>query len=255
MRKIVIFLNVLVLIVGSCGGQATKKQEQIIASDSKDENIDTPVFQKEFDFSPLWLDNRVEYLGYIGDNYQRLHIFIETVGKISETQYQISGSSRVKSNECNFKGTITQQTIREFTEEEFEYGVDECMKGKFLRQGIIVADFLLEEDQNQKGSETFQGTLQTKWYVDLNNELKYDDIRDYADNYANNQFWGTWTSYTIRVRRKVGRSDNSQDNKAVIRSQQSKRSCICSDSSSSWQAVCATDGCAMDNEVGKLNLI
>jgi hypothetical protein len=80
----------------------------------------------DFDFSDIWMDNRIDYLGYIGDNYQRLHINFNIIRKISPTKYSVTGYSEVKSNRCNFSGTIEIEELHE--QEELDFGVDVAQK-------------------------------------------------------------------------------------------------------------------------------
>ncbi|WP_010521206.1 hypothetical protein [Aquimarina agarivorans] len=69
------------------------------------------------------------------------------------------------------------------------------MKGKIKNQGIIVAEFLLSENSNYSATGVFKGIFVTKWYINIDGKLYYDDIDIDSDSYSNNQFIGTWTSY------------------------------------------------------------
>jgi hypothetical protein len=153
-----------------------------------------------FDFSKIMLDNRISYRGYIGNNYQRLYIQLTEIQKTSDTKYSITGYSIVSSNRCDFLGTITIDELHEL--KEMYFGADDCMKGKIKKEGFVIASFSLAENQEQKGSGLFQGILITRWYIDNNNKLLYDDIWNNSDDYSNNQFLGNWTSYKTKAIKK-----------------------------------------------------
>ena len=73
------------------------------------------VFQKNevdkysrYDFSNVWNSNNDVY-GVIGDNYQRILIKFISIkrNEKNKTEYVVRGKSSVKSNVCDFTGTIT----------------------------------------------------------------------------------------------------------------------------------------------------
>lgn len=145
------------------------------------------------DFTVLLSDNRVAFIGFIGNDYRKMGISFRSVSKISDTEYQVLGTSSVRGNVCSFSGNIQIENVRELN--EFSTGLDDCMKGKIRKQGICIARYTLAEDKSQKGSGVFTGIALLRWYVDMQNRLLYDDIDDYGDSYANNQFAGMWRSY------------------------------------------------------------
>ena len=63
-----------------------------------------------YNFSSLWntTENNAVY-GVIGDNYQRIFIKFTSVkrNEKDKTEYTVHGKSSVKSNICDFTGTIT----------------------------------------------------------------------------------------------------------------------------------------------------
>ena len=152
------------------------------------------------DFSVVLTDNRTGFIGYIGSDYYKMDINFHVVRKENNTTYRISGSSKVKANTCTFSGNIRILDIRELN--EYEYGVDDCMKDRVKKQGIGIASYTLKEDEKQKGSGIFSGTLLFRWYIDTDNEVYYDGINDSADSYSNNQFAGVWRSYSTGKEKK-----------------------------------------------------
>jgi hypothetical protein len=166
LRKIAIFLGIFVLMANS---NAWAQHEDLEA----------------FDFSPIW-QSKDEYLGYIGDNYQRLYIRFETMKKISPTVYHATGQTKVKENIFTFSGVISNVKITDIADRED--GDDDI-----VRKGIVEANFTFVENAKQKGSGIFRGTLLSYWgiYKDKG-RLEYYQMAGDGDH--NNQFSGTWTS-------------------------------------------------------------
>src|SRR5690606_17538013 len=97
------------------------------------QDIKTSDFLKEimkYDISNLWTlekfqiendtttVNRLEPLGYIGENFQRFQIhFISAIkNPDKKLQYLIYGKTKVKENICSFQGTITITESRTYDE-------------------------------------------------------------------------------------------------------------------------------------------
>ncbi|AZQ64721.1 hypothetical protein EI427_21085 [Flammeovirga pectinis] len=53
----------------------------------------------------------------------------------------------------------------------------------------------MTENSNEKHTGIFQGISATDFYIN-NDTLTYNDLRSSADDMTNNQFVGTWTSYS-----------------------------------------------------------
>lgn len=148
----------------------------------------------KYDFSGLWLQS--EYVrGIIGNDYQRIRIKLLNVVKNENNpeEYIVYGKSMVRTNICEFIGKITIQRIQETNREHF--GVDDEYAGTTKTQGLITASYELFEDKRQKHTGMFSGELKTKWYLDNNNEIHYDDINSVSDAYFNNSFVGIWKAY------------------------------------------------------------
>lgn len=151
----------------------------------------------KYDFDSLWTytDNSAVY-GFIGQNYQRIRVKIIAVAKDNNKPdtYTVSGKSMIRNNVCSFQGTIKIVNAR--TYKKMHWGVDDEYKNKGIKkQGISVAEYSFSENKACIFSGLFEGRLITKWYVDANNQLKYDDIEKESDSYGNNQFAGIWKSY------------------------------------------------------------
>lgn len=139
----------------------------------------------DFDFSNILADKRIKFLGYIGADYHRLHINFDSIKKISRSKYIVSGNYKITEEARPFNGEIQISEIRKYT--NFNYGVDDFMKGKINAQGIALATYFIKGE-----TEKFQakGCMLTRWYIDNDEKLLYDDISEDEDLYANNLFCG-----------------------------------------------------------------
>ncbi|WP_462109346.1 hypothetical protein [Campylobacter concisus] len=139
----------------------------------------------DFDFSNILADKRIKFLGYIGADYHRLHINFDSIKKISRSKYIVSGNYKITEEARPFNGEIQISEIRKYT--NFNYGVDDFMKGKINAQGIALATYFIKGE-----TEKFQakGCMLTRWYIDNDEKLLYDDISKDEDLYANNLFCG-----------------------------------------------------------------
>jgi len=169
-------------------------KNQILTS----EYIDRTDIKSEFinyDISSLLTQTRSSIVfGFIGDNYQRIRIKLISVikNKDNPNQYFVYGKSMVKENICEFQGTITITNVFNFKETD--------MPG--IKQGKVVGEYLFNENPAQKHVGQFKGVFSSNWYFDKDGTLKYDDLSDVADGFTNNEFVGTWTSYsgtTIKI--------------------------------------------------------
>lgn len=168
----------------------------------KDEN-DSMYF---YDFSKIWTvknikvspdyfnPERPEPLGYIGEKYQRLFIHFSDVKKESDTQYLVSGKSRVKKNICDFKGYITIESIKRFDIEYLE-GADYVIDPRTIKQGLLIGSYTLYEDSMQNHSGVFKGVFVSSFYIARQGLVEYNVTSIFSDNYRNNQFKGIWKPY------------------------------------------------------------
>lgn len=151
-------------------------------------------------------DNSIVY-GFIGDNYQRLHIKIISV-KQSEVAngYTVYGKSMVSGNICEFHGVINITNIRKY--KVTSNGADDMYKNTGLKgQFLIIGDYSFVENKDQKHSGMFKGVFATEFYIDKKGAIKYDDIDLNADGFTNNQFVGTWTEYGSKTAKRANWGD------------------------------------------------
>lgn len=166
----------------------------IIASLAFGQEIQTSDFSEEigeYDISELWLLDQFEIendtasierpapLGYIRDNFQRLHIhFISAIqNPDNRLEYFIYGKSKVKENVCSFQGTITIEETRTYDEGDVPS----------LKQGFVKGRYTFYENPQQKGTGVLKGKFKTDFYINEKNEIKYDAIAFVADGFKNNQ--------------------------------------------------------------------
>jgi len=179
-----------VIITGSLFGQ--KNSEEFKSKVFTDSYLNHKDIKEEFvqhDISSVLthtVNSRV--FGFIGDNYQRFRIKFISVIKNKENPYQyfVYGKSMVKNNVCDFQGTITIKNV-------FLWKKTETPE---IKQGKIVGDYLFYENPQQKHVGQFKGVFTSNWFIDKEGNLQYDNLSDMADGFTNNEFVGTWTSYS-----------------------------------------------------------
>lgn len=151
------------------------------------------------DISHLWTTDRIqieedtstiermEPIGFIGDNYQRFYIHFISVIKnpIKSNEYLIYGKTNVKNNICEFQGKIE-------IKEAYTYVYQDISE---LMQGEIKGTYEFYENPSENGSGVFIGEFTTDFFINQNDEIKYNGLTIVADGFKNNQFEGTWTSY------------------------------------------------------------
>ena len=153
---------------------------------------------KFYDFSRL-IKPETEFLGFIGDDYQRIFIKFHSVKKShSEGTYLVAGNTLVLNSKCDFSGTIAIKQIREF--ENFHFGADQIYRDSgIISQGIIIGNYHLKENKNQSHPGEFKGVMSLQWYINKNEDIIYDKIRLMSsDEYRNNQYVGTWIDYETK---------------------------------------------------------
>jgi hypothetical protein len=195
-----IILITFVLFSFNNYGQENLCRKDLLNGNQVIENNQNEKYSK-FDFSSLWIktENELVY-GIIGDDYQRIFMKFIFVEKTLNNPYEylVYGKSSVKSSVCDFIGKITIIKIQEFKNQNF--GIDDEYKNSGIKsQGLLTAKYELFENKEQNHSGQFQGTLQTKWYLDKENLIKYNDINLNSDGYFNNAFVGTWKMYKSKI--------------------------------------------------------
>jgi hypothetical protein len=143
-------------------------------------------FRTEFENDTSWIE-RMEPLGYIGENYQRFYIHFTSViqNPNNKAEYFVYGKTRVKTNICSFQGLIKIKDAKIYNDYEFPS----------VKQGFATGDYEFYEDSDQKGTGILKGKFKTDFYVDKSGLIMYNSLMFVADGFKNNQFEGTWISY------------------------------------------------------------
>jgi len=144
----------------------------------------------------------IPYIGFIDIKIKRrLEINFLKIEKstTNDSLYIAKGKTKVGKNVRLFEGDIKIKHIYFFA--EHSRGADDDMVGKIKSQGIIIADYYFREDKKLSATGVFEGKVLLRWYVNNKGVFLYDDIDEYSDDYRNNQFVGTWTSYKTGVKK------------------------------------------------------
>lgn len=143
---------------------------------------------------------RAEPLGFIDTTFQRFYIHFSSATKNKDNPYEyvIIGKTKVKDNICDFKGTITVKKVKLFASTDFP---------QLFKEGFAICEVLFYEDKNQNGSGFIKGKLTTNFYIDSKGRFKYNSLQSIADDFSNNQFAGTWTSYKTNKTKKCNWGD------------------------------------------------
>ena len=196
------YLQLLVVIafVSTCffteGQQDYMSQKwiQVVLNDPDKTTRDLTDSLVQYNFSDIWTKTENQFvLGFIGKNFERIRIKILSVehDSIQMDTYHVRGKSMVRNNICDFSGVIALEKIVVDTANDPEYS-------DISSHGFVKGKYRFEEDTTQVHSGIFEGTLLSLWYMNDSDEIVYDDIILGADAFRNNQFYGTWQSYTTQ---------------------------------------------------------
>ena len=144
----------------------------------------------------------IPYIGFIDIKIKRrLEINFLKIEKstTNDSLYIAKGKTKVGKNVRLFEGDIKIKHIYFFA--EHSTGLDDDMVGKIKSQGIIIADYYFREDKKLSATGVFEGKVLLRWYVNNKGVFSYDTINNFSDDYNNNQFIGTWTSYKTGVKK------------------------------------------------------
>ena len=204
--KYKILLLLIILSINSFSQNLCKtdimNEEKLLQSNKIDEFL-------KYDFSDLWLqtENNLVYCT-LGDDYQRIFIKLLTIEKNinNPNEYLVYGKSSVKENICEFVGKITILKIQESKREHF--GVDDEFKNSGIKtQGLLSAKYEFFENKLQSHSDYFTGNLESKWFLDKDDKMQYDNINIHSDGYFNNAFVGSWKMYHSKLEKKCNWGD------------------------------------------------
>lgn len=140
-------------------------------------------------------------LGFIDTDYQRFYIHISSIvrSKTDPFNYIVKGKTKVKNNICNFDGTF-----RMIEAGPNNTNIDDATK---WLSGYIICSVLINENKREAESGSISGKLETDFVIDGKGNIQYDALNLVANGYSNNQFEGTWTSYTTGKTKKCNWGD------------------------------------------------
>ena len=144
----------------------------------------------------------IPYIGFIDIKIKRrLEINFLKIEKstTNDSLYIAKGKTKVGKNVRLFEGDIKIKHVYFFA--EHSRGLEDDMVGKIKSQGIIIADYYFREDKKLSATGVFEGKVLLRWYVNNKGVFSYDTINNFSDDYNNNQFIGTWTSYKTGVKK------------------------------------------------------
>jgi len=199
MKKTILILSILAVTTSGCG-QATKKQtEQNIQNEIETNPMnEEKIKYKSIDISKLWGQER-DFFGKIGGNQQKMGIVFLSTVRISETEYEVIGKSKVKNIICDFKGIMEVQNI---TFEENE--------------GAITGKYRFYEDKNQSKTGEFEGEFVIWWFENYDIYIDVGKSPSSHPDYKGNvslplvvEFSGTWKSYNTDATKLTTRWGNS----------------------------------------------
>jgi hypothetical protein len=148
--------------------------------------------KESFDLTKLRLTEN-SFTAILGDDAQRMEIVFLTMKKKSKNEYEVTGKSKVKTNICDFKGTMQVQKEENFYGEAD--GPDEV-------DGQVTGTYLFSEDKNQKGTGVFKGEFKIAW-ANRENGIGFASlVKEDAVS-----FIGSWTSYATGKSKKANWCD------------------------------------------------
>ncbi len=191
------------------------------------------VLYAEKDFSRVLMPT-TEFLGFIGDNYQKLDVVFTSVERDKQNPYTylVKGYSTTKGNKQSFAGNIVIKKIGQVDPDGMHYtdlvvvpeemenctkeGIKECNKegikeyviehgyeltniGDGIKaEGILEGEYMLAENPKEKHSGKFSGKMYLIWYINKNDNLLPDHLSP-SDDASNNQYNGRWSAYHSKV--------------------------------------------------------
>jgi len=168
---------------------------------------------KNYDLSAVWLTDsilanedemrkRPRILGFIGDDYQRLHIrFISIIqNPFNPYEYFAYGKTKIDGNIRSFQGTIKVTKAQLYKEVDIPVDSDGLPNYK---QGYVVCEVNLYQDRKEKSTGFFSGKLKTGFLIDDKGEFRYDAISFYDAMFSNNDFVGAWICYSTKSIKRV----------------------------------------------------
>ena len=201
-------LLITLLFSGAVFAQDTcREYDEIIVYLDNESVIETNQIKEylKYDFSQLCMYNDYPY-GIIGEHYQRLRIKFLKIEKSKEKpdEYLVYGKTKVKNKVRDFSGKIIIEKIQEITIPNVDiHFLRDSIYPQFPYynmkvQCLLTAKYEFYEDKRQKNAGIFSGELKSKFFINRNDSVRYDNWGA-SDWYHNNTFVGTWKKYNSNV--------------------------------------------------------
>ncbi|MFV0346772.1 MAG: hypothetical protein ACK5IQ_11080 [Bacteroidales bacterium] len=148
-----------------------------------------------YDFSDIIANNSQHYIGYFGEDKQRFRFVVLEVKRSfgNKMTYNVRGISNVNKSPREFWGTLTIKGIKGFNDIYNE--IDSSSVGEIKDRGLLIGDFEFKEKKRESATGVFSGVYAARWYIDSDDNMRYDDIAKDSEYYWNNQYCGKWKSY------------------------------------------------------------
>ncbi len=126
-------------------------------------------------------------LGFVGVNYQRLQIRFLSVIKNYDNpfEYFIYGKSRSAEHVCDLQGSLVITEVGRLEDND---------RSDIIR-GYAAGDYVMFEDQSCFSAGVYRGSFVTTFYEDEDGTFHYDNLREDAPGFTNNEFTGVWEQY------------------------------------------------------------
>lgn len=150
---------------------------------------------RSYNFSTL-LSPRGNFLGFIGSEYRRIHIYYTSVDRdpADPSLYHLRGITVVGEYRREFEGELRFDGMYEY--KSMHFGLDDVYKDKGIRsQGVALGAYEFREPRGESHTGVFRGVMAFKWLVNRHEVVRMDNLRLNADSFANNQYVGTWQGY------------------------------------------------------------
>lgn len=150
----------------------------------------------KYDISPLLTHaDQNDVYGIIGANFRRIQVNLSSVtkSKTNTNEYIVTGATKVSDNVNKFSGSIALRTARYYEPNRFDMPYNSPISPDTT--GVAFFDYLFNESRTDDHSGFFKGILAVSFHI-IDGKIKNNDLRHGADEFTNNEYVGTWTSYS-----------------------------------------------------------
>ncbi|MCG8186787.1 SH3 domain-containing protein [Tenacibaculum finnmarkense] len=189
-------INIFVLFfLTSCSSssQHTCRIDDVL-NDFLNTDVSYSIDQGHVDLTNIFRDNKIPYIGFIGEKKKKIDIFITSIELDSKnpSHYLIEGSTQIYSEKTrHFIGKLLPDKQYKFSKKIDE---DVSYSDSILKQDFSILTYELKENDSLNNAGIFKGNLLVSWYKDTSSNVHYDDTLDYIPSYTNCYFFGNWVN-------------------------------------------------------------